>query len=99
MSEIKRSLGISVLTQYSVLLIQFVGLMFLARIITSEEVGIYSVAAFLMALLHVFRDFGVAKFLIQSDKADPATIRSAMGVAYLLAWAVALVLLACSGLR
>jgi O-antigen/teichoic acid export membrane protein len=98
MSGLKKSIGISFLTQYAELVIQFVGLMILARIITSEEVGIYSVAAFLMALLHVFRDFGVAKYLIQADKLEPATIRSAMGVAYILAWTVALVLLACSNM-
>jgi len=95
---IRRSLGIAFLTQYAELVIQFVGVMILARLITSEEVGIYSVAAFLMALLHVFRDFGVAKYLIQEDDLTPAKIRSAMGVAIILAWSVALVLLASSGL-
>lgn len=97
MSAIKRSLGIAFLTQYAELVIQFVGLMFLARIITSEQVGIYSVAAFLMALLHVFRDFGVAKYIIQTDTLCAQEIRSAFGVAYILAFAVALVLLASSG--
>lgn len=97
MSAIKRSLGIAFMTQYAELVIQFVGLMILARIITSEEVGIYSVAAFLMAVLHVFRDFGVAKYIIQTDTLEPAKIRSAMGVAIILALAVALVLLAFSG--
>lgn len=97
MSAIKRSLGIAFLTQYAELVIQFVGLMILARIITSEEVGIYSVAAFLMALLHVFRDFGVAKYIIQTDTLCEQEIRSAFGVAYILACAVALVLLASSG--
>jgi O-antigen/teichoic acid export membrane protein len=98
MSTLKRSIGISFLTNYAELLIHFVGVMILARIITSEQVGIYSVAAFLMALLHVFRDFGVAKYIIKTDTLDPATIRSAMGVALILAWAVALLLLASSGM-
>lgn len=95
---IKRSLGIAFLTQYAELIIQFVGVMILARLITSEEIGIYSVAAFLMALLHVFRDFGVAKYLIQEEQLTPAKIRSALGVAIILAWTVALVLFASSGL-
>ena len=97
MSAIKRSLGIAFLTQYAELVIQFVGLMFLARIITSEQVGIYSVAALLMALLHVFRDFGVAKYIIQSETLTVQEIRSSFGVAYLLAFSMALVLLASSG--
>jgi len=97
MSQLKRSLGIAFLTQYAELVIQFVGLMILARIITSEQVGIYSVAAFLMALLHVFRDFGVAKYIIQVDTLSEQKIRSAFGVAIILAWTVALVLFSLSG--
>ncbi len=91
-TKIKRSLGISVITQYTDLSIQFIGVMILARIISSEEIGIYSVAAFLMALLHVFRDFGVTKYLIQEPELTPEKIRSALGAAMLLAWAVALIL-------
>lgn len=91
---IKRSLGIAFITQYAELAIGFVGVMILARIITSEEIGIYSVAAFLMALLHVFRDFGVAKYVIQAPQLTRDNMRSALGVAILLAWAMALLLLA-----
>ncbi|MES2900219.1 MAG: oligosaccharide flippase family protein [Pseudomonadota bacterium] len=97
MSSIKHSLGIAFLTQYAELVIQFVGVMILARLISSEEVGIYSVAAFLMALLHVFRDFGVGKYIIQVDTLTPEKIRSAIGVAYLLGWLMGLLLLASSG--
>lgn len=96
MIGIRRSLGIAFLSQYVELLIQFIGVLILARIITSEEIGIYSVAAFLMAILHVFRDFGVSKYLIQEPDLTPQKIRSAFGVAIILAWSVALVLLAAS---
>ncbi len=91
-TKIKRTLGIAVVTQYTELFIQFVGVMILARIISSEEIGIYSVAAFLMALLHVFRDFGVTKYVIQEPDLTPAKIRSALGAAILLAAGVALIL-------
>jgi O-antigen/teichoic acid export membrane protein len=89
---IKRSLGIAFITQYAELIINFVSVMILARIITSEQIGIYSVAAFLMALLHVFRDFGVAKYVIQEPDLTREKMRSALAVAILLAWGVALVL-------
>ena len=91
-TQIKRTLGIAVVTQYTELFIQFVGVMILARIISSEEIGIYSVAAFLMALLHVFRDFGVTKYVIQEPDLTRDKIRSALGAAILLAAGVALVL-------
>ena len=93
MAYLKKSLGLSFATQYTEMAIQFVGVMFLARLITPEEIGIYSVAAFLMALLQVFRDFGVGKYLISVDELTPDRIRSAYGVAIILAWAIALFLL------
>lgn len=97
MKDIRRSLGISFLTQYAELLVQFLTVLVLARIITSADVGIYSVAAFGMAILHVFRDFGVSKYIIQEETLTPEKIRSALGVAIILAWVVALLLLSCRG--
>jgi len=94
MSQLKKSLGLSFVTQYSEMAIQFIGVMFLARLITPEEIGIYSVAAFLMAMLHVFRDFGVGKYLIQVEELTAERIRSAYGVAIILAWGIALLLYA-----
>ncbi|NNG24212.1 lipopolysaccharide biosynthesis protein [Telluria aromaticivorans] len=92
MSYLKKSLGLSFATQYTEMAIQFIGVMFLARLITPEEIGIYSVAAFLMAMLHVFRDFGVGKYLIAVEELTPERIRSAYGVAIILAGAIALLL-------
>jgi O-antigen/teichoic acid export membrane protein len=94
----KKHLGISFATQYAELVIQFLGVLVLARILAPQEIGTFSVAAFLMTLLHVFRDFGVVQYIIQERELTPAKIRSAMGVAILLALAVAAVMLACSGM-
>ena len=97
MSGFKRSLGIAFLTQYAEMAIQFVGLIILARLISSTEVGIYSVAAFLMALLHVFRDFGVGKYLVAEEHLTREKIRSAFGVGIMLAVGVAVLMYACRG--
>jgi O-antigen/teichoic acid export membrane protein/peptidoglycan/xylan/chitin deacetylase (PgdA/CDA1 family) len=94
----KKSIGISFATQYLELLIQFLGVLVLARVLAPEEIGTFSVAAFLMTLLHVFRDFGVVQYIIQEHDLSRDKIRSAMGVSILLALAVACVMAACSGL-
>lgn len=93
----KKSIGISFATQYAELAIQFLSVLALARILTPDDIGIYSVAAFLMTMLHVFRDFGVVQYIIQERDLSTEKIRAAMGVAIILALAVALVLVACSG--
>lgn len=97
MSKTKKHLLISFATQYFELGIQFIAVLILARLLSPAQVGTYSVAAFLMTLLHVFRDFGVAKYVIQEPKLSNDKIRSAFGVAIMLAWAVATLLFLCSG--
>lgn len=92
MSNLKKSLGMSFLAQYAEIMIQFIGVMVLARMISAEDIGVYSVAAFVMTVLHVFRDFGVGKYLIKEEVLTPQKIRSTLGVAILLAWAVAVVM-------
>jgi len=97
MTSTKKSIGISFATQYVELVIHFLGVLALARILSPEEIGTYSVAAFLMALLHVFRDFGVVQYLIQERELTKEKIQSAMGVAIILALAVAAILFASRG--
>ena len=96
--NVKKTVAISFATQYVELVIQFVAVMLLARLLSPEQIGTFSVAAFLMTLLHVFRDFGVSQYIIQERDLDNQKIRSAMGVAIVLALAVAALLLAFSGM-
>jgi len=92
----KKAIGISFVTQYVNLVIQFVSVMVLARIMSPSEIGTFSLAAMLMTMLHVFRDFGVTQYIIQERDLSREKIQSVMGVAILLALAVAVIMLALS---
>jgi O-antigen/teichoic acid export membrane protein/peptidoglycan/xylan/chitin deacetylase (PgdA/CDA1 family) len=93
----KKHVGVSFATQYFEMTIHFLAVLVLARLLTPEDIGTFSVAAFLMAFLHMFRDFGVVQYLIQEHDLTNDKIRSAMGVSIILALAVAAILLASSG--
>jgi len=97
MTTTKKLIGISFATQYLELAIHFAAVLVLARILSPDDIGTFSVAAFLMAFLHMFRDFGVVQYLIQEHELTAEKIRSAMGVAIILALVVAAILLASSG--
>jgi O-antigen/teichoic acid export membrane protein len=97
MISTKKSIGISFAGQYVETAIHFVAVMILARILSPEDIGIYTVAAFLMAVLHAFREFGVVQYLIQEHELTKEKMQTATGVAILLATAVAVSLLALSG--
>lgn len=93
----RKAIGISFATQYVEMGIQFVAVMILARILSPADIGTFSVAALLMAMLHVFRDFGVTQYIIQEREMTAEKLQSVMGVAIILALAVAAVLFALSG--
>jgi len=98
MNSTKKTIGISFAGQYLELIIHFLAVMVLARLLSAEEVGLYSVAAFLMAVLHAFRDFGVSQFVIQEPELTHEKIRAASGVMIILALTVASVLFCSSWL-
>lgn len=94
----RKAVSISFATQYVELAIQFVSVIILARILSPAEIGTFSVAALLMAMLHVFRDFGVAQYIIQEPELTNEKLQRAMGVSIILALAVAIVVFAGSGI-
>lgn len=97
MLSARKSVGISFATQYAELGIQFFSVLVLARLLSPDEIGTFSVAAFLMSMLHVFRDFGVVQYIISERELTHDKLRSAGGVSIILALAVAAMLYALSG--
>jgi O-antigen/teichoic acid export membrane protein/peptidoglycan/xylan/chitin deacetylase (PgdA/CDA1 family) len=93
----RKAVGMSFATQYVEMGVQFLSVMILARILSPSEIGTFSLAAMLMTMLHVFRDFGVAQYIIQERELTFAKLQSTMGVAILLALFAGAVLFGLSG--
>jgi len=77
--------------------IQFVSVMAIARILSPEEIGIFSISVAFIALAQTLREFGLGAYLIQERDLDRGRMRSAFGVALVLAWAVAALIAVASG--
>ena len=97
MSSVRKSLALSFAEKYSALVINGISLIVLARLLTPAEIGIYSVGAAVVAVAHVLRDFGVGNYLIQEQKLTQERVRTAFGVALVIAWVMAAVVFALSG--
>jgi O-antigen/teichoic acid export membrane protein len=89
MASIRRSFALSFAAKYSDLAISTVSIIVIARLLTPAEIGVYSVGAAVTALGHALRDFGVSNYLIQEKELTPARIRTALGMAIVVAWAMA----------
>jgi O-antigen/teichoic acid export membrane protein len=64
---------------------------YIARLLKPAEIGIFSMAAVLVAFAHVFRDFGVVSFIRSQKTLTTESLRAAMGVMICASWSFALV--------
>jgi O-antigen/teichoic acid export membrane protein len=69
--------------------ISFLLTVILARLLTPEEIGVFSMSAVLVAIAAVFRDFGVTAFLKSEKEVTEQTIRTAYGLLYVSSTLVA----------
>lgn len=98
MTSFRKSLVINFLSSSGATMAQFVISLVVARLLSPAEIGIYSIAIVLVNIAHVFRDFGVGTYLQREAHLTPGKVRSAMGVAYAIAWFIALCIYLSSGL-
>ncbi len=60
-----------------------------SRLLTPSEVGVFSVAVALVALVHMLRDFGVTEFIIQEKTLSDDLVRTAFTINLIIAWILA----------
>ena len=86
MATVRRSLFLSLAERYLSIGLQLILFFVLARLLTPEDIGLYSVAVALIGLAHVLRDFGVPSYLIQEVELTDARIRTAFTLMLLMAF-------------
>lgn len=60
-----------------------------SRLLTPSEVGVFSVAVALVALVHMLRDFGVSEFIVQERDLSKEIVRTAFTVNLIIGWILA----------
>lgn len=66
--------------------------MVLARLLDPDDIGVYSMSAVLVAVAHIFRDFGVTSYVKRQKDLNPDTLRTALGVVMCTSWTMALLM-------
>src|SRR3954454_19500667 len=97
MSAVRRSLVFSFAEKYGSYAINFVGMVILARLLTPKEFGIFTVGMAVVALIDVFRDFGVGNYLVQEREVTEAHVRAAFTLTFCISLLSGLGLLAGTG--
>jgi O-antigen/teichoic acid export membrane protein len=94
MTAIRRALGFSVASQYTIQIIQFLSILVLARLLTPAEIGTFSVAAVLLLATTYLRTFGVSQYIIREPNLTEDKLRAALGAMVIMSWSVGVVLVA-----
>lgn len=92
MTGVRRALAFSLAERYLLLVIALSSNIAIARLLTPEAIGIYSVSLAVIGVAQVLRDFGIANYLIQERELTAAHIRTAFGITLVLGAALFLVL-------
>lgn len=81
MTSIRSALAFSLIERYALLVLGLCSYVLIARMLTPEEIGIYSVTAALVGVAQVIREFGISSYLIQVEKPHQRELDTALGLA------------------
>jgi len=84
MSSVRRALVLSMAERYVLIGLSLMSNILIARLLTPEEIGIYSVTLALIGVAHVLRDFGIGNFLIQEKTLNDDHLRTAFGFSLMI---------------
>jgi O-antigen/teichoic acid export membrane protein len=96
-SGLRKALSLSFTQQFVALVFSFGSVTIISRLLTPSEVGVFSIAAGLVALIHMLRDFGVSEFVVQAPVLDELLVRTVFTVNLVIAWCLATVIVVASG--
>lgn len=89
MSSVVKNVMYAFGSRYFSLLIQLISITVVSRLLTPEDIGIYSISASLFGFLLLIRDFGIGSYIIQEKNLTNDTIASAFAMSLLLCWGLA----------
>ena len=93
MSSSRRALKFALASQYTAQIVAFVSVIVVARLLSPEEIGIYSVAAVVLFLASEVRNFGVAQYIVREPEMDAEKLSRATAVVSITSWAMAALLI------
>ncbi len=87
--SIRVNLAWSFLSRYLNMILQFATIIILARLLTPEEIGIYSIAVAFFGIGQIVRDFGISEYITQEKALTRDKIASAFTISLTICWSLA----------
>ena len=87
----RKALGVSAISNLVSFVLGFASVIVVSRLLTPEEIGVFSVAVSILGIAHALREFGVSQYLVQAKEVGEREFRAAFSVTLYTAWTIALV--------
>jgi O-antigen/teichoic acid export membrane protein len=97
-TSVRRALSLSFMRTFITFGFNVATVTIVSRLLTPAEVGVFSVAVALIALIHMLRDFGVTALIIQEKHLTDELVRTVFTVTVAIAWVLAVTVFGFSGL-
>ena len=97
MTSVRKATLLSLAQRYVAFVVQLGSSIILARLLTPAETGIYSLAAAVIGLAQMLRDFGIGEYVMQARDMSEQRLRSVLGASSAIAWTIAALLLLAAG--
>ena len=94
---VRASLVLSFTERYLGAMIQLVETAILARLLTPDDYGIYTVGIVFVGMTSILRDFGAVSFLFQEKDLSSSAVQTVHGTSLLISGVIVAVLLLLSG--
>ncbi len=88
--NVRRSLLVSLLSRYLLLIVNLLASVVVARLLTPAEMGAFSLCMVLLSFTAIFRDFGASAYLTQVAELNEQRLRATMGLQLLIGAVLAL---------
>lgn len=92
MPSLRKSIFLSVGGNQFLFGIQFIVSIVVARLLTPEQIGIFSIGSLILSFSHVFRDLGISNYIIQERELTEDRLRTAQTILFATCWSLALIL-------
>lgn len=96
MRSVRKSLAVSLVSGQASFVIAFVSTLFISRLLTPAQIGVYSVAYALLVIFHQVKAFGFTPYVVQERELTSSKLRSALGVLFITSWGLGTVVILAS---
>lgn len=90
--SVRQAIRFTTLATIAGFVLSFISVIVVSRLLSPEEIGIFSVAVSVIAYTHILREFGVGQYFVQLKDITRAHLRAGFTVMLLISWSIALAL-------